>query len=677
LTTFQPPIEGLRALAVVLVIAYHFGAAWLPGGFVGVDVFFVLSGYLITLSLAHAHRAEGRWRDELAAFWARRVRRLLPNALVVLAALGLAGLLALSDRRAALLGEEVAWAAGYAVNWLFVDRASDYLRWGDNDASLVLNYWSLSVEEQFYLLWPLLLVAAWRLGADRGTTRLPLLVALLVLAASLALALVQGESQRSLAFLSTPARAWELLAGAALALATGGAMPAWCAAHGSALAASGLAAILLAALAMSHESRHPGPVTLLPVLGTVLAMAGMLGRPDSLIARCLSSAPMLAIGARSYSLYLWHWPVMAWSQQQGGREAWTPWAKGLSLLVAVALAEAAYRWVEAPARWRWGRAARPSRVLLAGALGSGAVVALGAAVHWMAEEGVRPELARSVPRRADGLPPLKQTLTDLPAVYAMGCHLDMKEERPPPFCRLGTVPEGPAALLFGDSHAAQWVPAVLPVAAGRGVALLAWTKSSCPSADVTVFTEETGGPYASCDRWREGVLSSIERAPGGSAARPALVIVSNLDPRDTVLVDRRNGALLRGAVAAAEFEAGLTRTLLRLQAAGVPVVLIRDTPRARADVLDCLYSAPSPDTCERPRAEALAQTAADLRAAQATGTPVWDFGDDICGPRACPVLMAGAQRAVYRDETHLTATFAASLAPAVARRWPPGVGRPR
>ena len=415
MSLFRPEIEGMRALSIALVIAYHFDPTWLPGGFVGVDVFFVISGYLITLSLAHGHRAGAGWGAELAAFWARRMRRLLPNALLVLLVLGLVGALVLPDASVARLGEDIHWSAAYAINWLFVTRASDYLRWGETDASLLLNFWSLAVEEQFYLVWPVLLIAAWRLrpaaapvlvtgpiatsgaASVAGSAARPALhLALALATASLLLALVQGRTQLAVAFFALPTRAWELLAGAALALATQGRpMPGWCVRPGPWMAAAGLAAIGAAAAGMSRDSAHPGLVTLLPVVGTLLVLAGMLARPQARLARIMGSAPLRAVGARSYSLYLWHWPVLTLGHALGSAVG-AP--KGAWLALAVLLSEAAYRWVESPARWRWAQRWSPRAVLALGLGASVVVAAFGAGLRWGAEQGLREGLVAAAPK---------------------------------------------------------------------------------------------------------------------------------------------------------------------------------------------------------------------------------------------------------------------------------------
>jgi peptidoglycan/LPS O-acetylase OafA/YrhL len=671
---FRPDIEGLRALSIMLVVAYHYAGGWLPGGFVGVDVFFVISGYLITHSLLDQQLAGQPLHRSLFEFWARRARRLLPNALLVLVVTAALGALFAADDALSRLGSDVTWASAYAINWLFALRSVDYLRWGETDTSALLNYWSLAVEEQFYLLWPVLLLSVWR-RAGSGARALPVAVGMGLALALLSLAYTLWLSRGSLtlAFFSAPARAWELLTGAVLALQlrrVGG----WPLALGSAPAWFGLVAVVGAAGLMSQSSPHPGLVTLVPVLGTVLLL-GDLGHPgvpaNNRLRRWLGSAPMRALGARSYSLYLWHWPVLVLGQ------GWLPRdlaaGKWLLLAVSLLLAELAYRGIESPARWRWLRGAGAGRVLMLALGGSAAVVAVGLALRGAAESSLRAGAVPAAPRGAAGLPPLHRVKNDLPVVYANGCHLGLEPAEPASGCRLGGTANAPAVLVFGDSHAAQWVPALQAAAELRGHSVIAWTKSSCPSADVTVWVGATRSVYRECDTWRETVLDRI------ASLRPALVLVSNLIDDETVVVDRSDAQLLHGLAASAAFEAGLMRTLARLQATGVPVVLMRDTPRPRRDVLDCLYSTPDPARCARPRAEALVADPMDVRAARRTAVPVWDLSDRICDATNCPaaVPMANGLRVVYRDDNHLTASFAATLGPALLPMWPAASGTAR
>ena len=662
MSTFRPDIEGLRAVSIGLVLLFHL-AATLPGGFVGVDVFFVISGYLITSSLLAQHLPGASLLANLARFWARRMRRLLPNALLVLLTMALVAAWTLDDVALARLGAEVGWGSVDAINWLFLRRVADYLRWGENDASVLLNYWSLAVEEQFYLVWPPILLGLWRWAGRPAATRRAMLVAALLAALSFGHMLWLGRAGLAGAFFASTARAWELMVGVLLALLLRDrAAPAGRAGH--VMAWAGMLAILAAALGFSPATPHPGWLTLLPVLGSAAVIAGLHQQPSAALARLLGCAPMKAVGARSYSIYLWHWPVLALGA------IWWPGhglAGQLALLVAsLVLAEAAYRWVETPARRSWVLRWPSRGVLAAGVAASAMLLAIGALLVGGAETGLRSAMLPGAPRGVAGLPSLREVRADLPAVYANGCHVDFGDTAPAPNCRFGPA-DAPAVLLFGDSHAAQWMPALQGAAAARGMALVSWTKSSCPSADVTVWNPAMRGPYRECDRWREAVMSQL------GTLRPALVVVSNFINDRTEVVDRRDGQRVAGAQAQAAFDAGLLHTLERLRDAGIPVVLLRDSPRPRRGALSCLYRSPDANACARPRDEAWPPDSRDLRVARDAGIPAWDLGGAICAETTCPVLVPVGARAqlqvVYRDDDHLTAGLSALLTPALERAW--------
>lgn len=659
---FRPDIEGLRAVSVILVVAYHYFPAAVPGGYIGVDVFFVISGYLITQSLVdHSAKslALGPWQLD---FWARRARRLLPNALLVMLAASVVGLAALSDFSLKRLGSDVFWSATYSVNWLFVLRAVDYLQWDETANSALLNYWSLAIEEQFYLVWPGILYAALRFRPK--TVSSPWTVAantcLVLLGLSLAYCVWLSMTQLTLAFFSSPSRAWELLCGAWLALM---------AREHAASDAPGIAQRIVAVAALlvipicgflfSDDTIHPGIPTLLPVLASCAVIWFSRGLADSRAMAVLTCRPMQYLGSRSYSIYLWHWPVMVLGQPL--LPAAVPARSLVLLALSWALAEAAYRWVETPARFRWGRGFSARRVATIALIASLAVAAVGLALRAAGSDGVRQALGLRAGGAALQLPPLRQVSADLPVTYQSGCHRPL-EALDQPDCLHGDPNGGETAVLFGDSHAAQWFPALDIVARERSVRLHAWTKSGCPSADVSVWNQAARGAYRQCDAWRERIFERIERL------RPRIVIVSNLIDDTTAVADPQ-GRPLRGAPAAAAFEDGLARTVARLRKSGAVVVMLRDTPRPRPDILDCLYAAASPSQCERTRAAATDSQPLDARAARSAGAVLWDLTETICPQGRCPVVRADPPQVVYRDSNHLSASFVTRLAPELATRW--------
>ncbi len=386
--------------------------------------------------------------------------------------------------------------------------------------------------------------------------------------------------------------------------------------------------------------------------------------------RGLGSRPMQALGARSYSIYLWHWPVLMIGA------AWPPAREGagaiLLLLLALVLAELAYRGVERPARFVWARGWSSRRVLMAGLLATSLVAALGLVIRVWAANDLRETLGlRPASQTSSSLPPLARVRDDLPLIYRNGCHLGVDVVASPE-CVFGAPGASESAVLFGDSHAAQWFSALDAVASAQGLALHSWTKSSCPSTDVAVWNALARGAYHQCDTWREATLKRIE------ALRPRLVILSNMIESSPILTDTAALRPVRGRDSAQLWTEGFERLIARLQRQGIQVVVIRDNPRPRPDVLDCVYSAQEPARCELGLGEATAIPALDVAAARRRGAVVWDFSAELCPRGRCTVVApvtpdtpdaADTQQLVYRDFNHLTDAAVRRLTPAVSARW--------
>ena len=365
LHAYRPDIDGLRALAVSLVVVFHAGAAWLPGGFIGVDVFFVISGYLITSLLVAEHQRTGR--ISLKAFWSRRVRRLGPALFLVIAVVLPASMVWLSR-----IGTETGPTAKAALatlllnaNHFFMLEAGDYFA-AAAETNPLLHMWSLSVEEQFYLFWPLGLVALLRWRSAKILTP----AVAVALAAALAVAAWGWQAWSAQAqFYLMPSRAWELLAGALLAVALrrDEARQRVSAGETSAAATLGLGLILFSALGCSGLWGFPFPLGIAPVAGAVLLIWAGAARPGNAVS-CLASLPWVVyLGRISYPLYLWHWPMLVLTR---GQRLWepSPWADVGSVVVAVFAAAATYEAVEKPwQRWTAREAVTAGQVLRMGA----------------------------------------------------------------------------------------------------------------------------------------------------------------------------------------------------------------------------------------------------------------------------------------------------------------------
>lgn len=360
--TFRPDIEGLRAIAVLLVVLDHAGVPALRGGYVGVDVFFVVSGFLITgLLLKEADRG----RISILGFYARRARRILPAASLVLAVTVVSSFVLIGGTSAARTAEDGQWAALFASNFRAISQGTDY--WAsDLPPSPLQHYWSLAIEEQFYLFWPASMIAVAAIGRRVPLrTRLTVLLAVTI-AVSLAWSVYATTENATAAYFSPLTRTWELAAGAILAVLTTTIMrlPVFLA---GITGVSGLILITAAALTMDEYTRFPGSAAILPVGGTVLVIIGGTITPKRGAEVLLGCRPLQWLGKLSYSLYLWHWPVLILAVTSLGTEL--AMTMKLALVgAALALSVVTYKYVESPVRnSSWLKARRPSVSVAIGA----------------------------------------------------------------------------------------------------------------------------------------------------------------------------------------------------------------------------------------------------------------------------------------------------------------------
>ncbi|WP_455922991.1 acyltransferase family protein [Pseudomonas putida] len=445
---YRRDIDGLRALAVSTVVLFHYGIPGFTGGFVGVDVFFVISGYLIT-SIIWRQREAGQF--SFIDFWTRRARRLLPALFIVMACCLAAGWWLLTADEYAQMGRSVLYQAMFASNILF--RSQDDYFDTVSDLKPLLHTWSLSVEEQFYLIFPLLLGVLLRFSRHWRWWLLALA------AVSLALSIKAVDRHPAAAFFLLQMRAWELLAGGLLAVLPVGrrVIAAWVY---QAVSLVGLGMLALATFAYDRGTPFPGVAALLPVLGSV-AMIWANGCQRTWVGRLLGSKALVGIGLISYSWYLWHWPVHVFAQYASA-DALGPGQVLVLLVLSLGLAYASWRWVEQPFR-HTGSPHEPRRVL---ACAIGALMVLGLLGKGLVA--------------ADGVP---ARLSDQALRYAsaarwhagqMQCMSDSKHVRP--LCNLGPLAvTTPSILVWGDSHAAGLEPALKLAAQehGQGASLAA------------------------------------------------------------------------------------------------------------------------------------------------------------------------------------------------------------
>jgi len=651
----RPDIEGLRAVAILLVVAYHARIPGFNGGYVGVDVFFVLSGYLITWLLVWEVETKGSL--SLVGFYARRARRLLPAVAFLLFTTAFVGFVLYSPLEQRGLATTAFSTAAYVSNLYFARAATDYLGAGA-ETNPLLHTWSLSVEEQFYLVWPLLVMLA--LGAAPWQTqtanRRRLLVWMVAVSmVSFALSVWLTNIRQPFAFFLSPLRGWEFAVGGLgiLLPPLNSLLPLGkrrnpehvpvkpqVSAASDVLAWAGILGILVAAALFDRETPFPGVAALLPVLATVAVLRVSHAHAECRVARILSTKPLQVIGRLSYSWYLWHWPVLVLAAAAGGATDLP--ARLVLLAVSLVLAEVSYRFIEAPIRHNPALVRRSGLSLVMAALITltGACLSL-AWRHLSTMASESPAQLR-----------FTKAANDIPTLYAAGCHADFYDVDAVG-CTFGPADSSTTIVLFGDSHAAQWFPALQVIAQHRGWRLLSLTKSACPPVGGSRFDERLGRVYRECQEWQQNVLKRI------SKIRPSLIVTSG-----TVYGYNPN-----------ELQQGIESIFGALSNSGGSIIHILDSPHPGFDVPTCLARAAwkSPfiltSSCGF---DARSETMQDLYDIQARATSRYtnvfnyDMTDYICPGGKCLPETGGI--VTYRDSNHLTASYSESLAPAIAKQ---------
>jgi peptidoglycan/LPS O-acetylase OafA/YrhL len=675
-------IQGLRAIAVSAVLLYHLWPHRLTGGFTGVDVFFVISGFLITSHLL-AHPPTGL--GDLMQFWSRRIRRLLPAALLVLAATLLASRLVAPSTQWANTAEQARSAALYVVNWRLASDSVNYLA-AENAASPVQHFWSLSVEEQFYLFWPVLILALVLLARAARRRAKPAVIAgmSLVVAVSLIYSIHATNTEPARAYFVTPTRVWEL--------GIGGLLAAWISrrAFGRsadeeslplpaparvALAWTGLAAIAVTAVTFTGTTPFPGWQALLPVLGAAAVIGANAPMTVGSPALLLALRPVQWLGNVSYSLYLWHWPLIVLvpyvSHNHLGRVD-----KAAIIVVSLALAGLTKRFVED--RFRrpaWGRPLVKPFALAA--LGMAVVIAGVAAqtgeVH-NREQQAQAALERALASHGPCFgaaalaapagtckPTTSGTLTPDPVqaandksdAYAAVSHKKDCFAYLPSFrpvtCTFGDPNASVNVALVGNSHAGEWVTPLEVLAKRNGWRITTYLASQCAFADVAQ-TFDTSAHSQACLGW---VHRTTKRLIGGHYD---LVVMVN---RISVTAVGMNLSQSEAA-----YQRGYETELKAMHAAHLSVIGVRDTPAPGRSVPDCLAAHPGDySACNGTRSkwlpkEPLIAAIASIKDPRITAVDLTDY---ICGPRICAAAVGSVP--VYFDGSHLTATYAGTLAP--------------
>jgi peptidoglycan/LPS O-acetylase OafA/YrhL len=708
---FRPDVEGLRAVAVVAVLLFHARVVGFGGGFVGVDVFFVLSGFLITRLLLRELAATGG--ISLRAFWARRARRLLPASCLVIVATVIAAHWMLPPLDQRDLAGDAAASATFVVNFTFAHELGDYFgaQLAEASPSPLLHFWSLAVEEQFYLVWPAILIAATRRPGQYRRYLLGLVVA--IACASFALSAWLTDLAPTWAFYTLPTRMGELLTGAALAV-VGTAIVLISPVFRAVVGWLGIIGIVVAVTTYDASTPFPGLATLLPVLsaGLVVVAGGAGADPQGPIS-FLRLGPLQWLGRHSYAIYLWHWPALVLAEARFGP---LPLTTRLAVILgAIGLSALSVHFIEDPVRhWPW-LAVRPKRGLAMGAAVGALALIVGctsgivvpplqtdrvAAAPELSpqDDPLAPMGAAAVPSTtvaplaaAPGpvtLPPLDGSdlaallarnqevlmsgleVTDVPSnlrpslasatgdraqVYGDDCVAIGAVEEPTP-CRYGDPAAPTTVVLYGDSHAAQWSPPFIEMAEAHGFQLVVLVKGGCPTAEVSIPTNTLA---RTCPIWRDRALATIE------AEHPDLVVVSAWSGYPN---------------SDAEWATGFAATMSRLAPLTDRLVVLGDNPPSKTGPAACLsnHLRSANDCAARPEdVVATGRIEAERDASAQFGATFIDTTSWLCTPTGCPLMIGDIL--LYRDSTHITTVAASWLRPLleasllpVLRAPPPG-----
>ena len=598
-----PQIQALRAVAAVLVVIYH--AKVTSGGYIGVDIFYVISGFLITGLLLR--ELDGTGSLALKAFYLRRVKRLLPASFFVLFVTAIVAWIVYPSTLRHGLGKDIAAAGAYVSNYLFALWQMDYQNL-NSTPPVVIHYWSLAVEEQFYLFWPFIILALYRYGARRVV----FFGVVAITFASFLLSLFLTPREPIWSFYSLPTRAWELGVGALLLFIPKRIR------FSSNYGWAALGLILFGTLTFTDKTPFPGTAALVPVIGTAFAIASLNNWPRAMN-RFGNLKVVQWLGEISYPLYLWHWPVLvipsvAWGRSLAAHELL------ICVLLTALLADLTHRFIEDPIRYS---KPHPQLVIKSGAAATAASLIMGAAIYFSFNDRIDLDNGRSY------------SVTELikrPVIYDDNCHVN-NGQTVSPECTYGDRGAKKKIVLFGDSHAAQWFPALERLAKENNFELISLTKSACPGPAVKKIDS---GEYknADCFTWRD---NSFER-------------IAELKPYAVIFSGFQHFEVPDGYSSRREWwQAGQQRTLKSLRGNATHIVYITDTPHPQQDIPACLAGGVISDCDDSERSEAIS-----IPGLKAVNPTPW-----LCSDKCSSVIN---EQVAYRDGSHISIAMSESLA---------------
>lgn len=623
-------IQGMRALAIFLVIAAHAKIPGLSVGFIGVDIFFVISGYLITQTLLLQYDDSGK--ISLLTFYSHRLQRLLPALLLMVISVSFIARYTLTLNEQTNQFSEATSALLWISNIYYAFTDTDYFNLS-SDTNLYLHTWSLGVEEQFYLIWPIILLLFCR--QSKPKYQLPIILILIV---SFIACLITSKTHPNTAFYLTPFRMWQFILGALLCINSDLVRLAITKIKNT-ISTTGLLLIAAPLVLMDTTSTYPGLWATLPTIGTCFLIAGGIGKVNGLIQRGLSTGVLQVIGDMSYSLYLWHWPILFLGGIYFADSGLETQFKliGISWMIAAL----SYYLVERPIRYN-------------AVLRHNSQIAVPAFIFFLSIGIVSLSFWGSSAKSL--LSNEENTLyasakIDMPVLYSMGCD-DWINSSEVVICSFGVETASKTAVLMGDSIAAQWVPALIKIFTVNDWKLLVITKSSCPMIDKTIFYKRIGRYYLECTEWRNKAISMLKQL------KPNLLILGSSEAYDISVDDWKKYS---------------ERFLTKISKASDLIYLIRPTPLLPFDGPRCLtQNKQSIDTCK-----ATVNTNKNTALWRATTNPLEnynnmrtvDMNDTICPLGECSAIHYGT--VIYRDSQHLTSTYVEKLTPILQSKLEP------
>jgi peptidoglycan/LPS O-acetylase OafA/YrhL len=629
------PVDGLRAVAAILVVLFHADMPGFGNGFVGVDVFFVLSGFLITsLLLRERLRTDS---ISLWGFYARRARRLFPAALLVLIATAVLYQLWASPLEVATNRSGFSFASIYVSNWYFMGQATDYFA-QDSAVSPVLHYWSLSVEEQFYLVWPIVMLGVLSIRSIRERLNIPFLISLFI--ALFVISAVMNSGNETSAYFNTIARAYQLIAGATLAAI----MLKWNQLGRPTNALTRLAPlvgagslILLLLVSTSLTGLGPWHVGVVGVIATVGILWGISTAENSRVFTPLTTRSARSLGNWSYSIYLWHWPVIVLGGLIGIIPEFWGYRVPLVLVLTIGLAAATYHFLEKPVLSISVTTAHARKA----AVGIGLVATIGAALLSLAILRVPAASANLINTAAQG-----QQESDGPTADVL----------------IDSSGGGKNVLVVGDSHANFWRQGFTAYAQEKGFTVVFVTKLSCPWMDIPALAPQSQDTLFDCQErlWDPAIEAAKEFTPAVTVLASRSVLSRDLlvDGK-TISADQPGWA---DVVAA-----GTQKALAQIAPFTNKIVIIEPMPETTTSMLDCLSTGANPASCDQAVdvKTGTQEFEAITRAIAANNPNVLSVSLDdlICPDDVCPAEVNGI--ATHRDNQHLTWDYAEAIMPQV------------